>query len=94
MTHPYRALAAILAFAAPLAAQQPQEQAHRPQAPDTGGRSATYDPLKTFAPWTMPQPANAYRSGDGAPGPMYWQNAADYEMHASIDPATKDTLQR
>ena len=93
MTHPcaVRALAAATAaiFATTLAAQVPQGQGRRPQMPDTGGRSATYDPLKTFAPFMMPQPSNVYRGGDGAPGPSYWQNSADYEMHASIDPATK-----
>jgi Peptidase family M1 domain len=93
MTYSYsvrRALAAIsaFAFAATMAAQSPEGQG-RPQVPDTGGRSATYDPLKTFAPFTMPQPPSSYRGGDGAPTPEYWQNSADYEMHASIDPATK-----
>jgi len=85
------AVVAAVAFAlgATLVAQQPQGQGRRPQLPDFGGRSATYDPLKTFAPYTMPQPVNAYRGADGAPGPMFWQNSADYEMHASIDPATK-----
>ncbi|WP_245536481.1 hypothetical protein [Terriglobus saanensis] len=83
------AAAVVFAFAAAMAAQPPQGQGRRPQMPDTGGRSATYDPLKTFAPFTMPQPVNAYRGADGAPDPLFWQNSADYEMHASIDPATK-----
>jgi hypothetical protein len=50
---------------------------------------AAYDPLKTFAPLSLPDPANAYRAANGAPGPMYWQNRADYELHASIDTAAK-----
>ncbi len=37
----------------------------------------------------MPEPANAYRSGSGAPGPSYWQNEADYEMHATLDTPAK-----
>jgi hypothetical protein len=49
----------------------------------------TYDPLKTFAPLTLPDPVNAYRAANGAPGPMYWQNRADYELHASIDTVAK-----
>ena len=53
------AAAAVFAFAATMSAQQPQGQGRRPQVPDGGGRSATYDPLKTFAPYTMPQPPNA-----------------------------------
>jgi hypothetical protein len=48
-----------------------------------------YDPLQTFAPLTLPDPVNAYRSSDGAPGPHYWQNRADYNLHAQIDTATK-----
>ena len=28
---------------------------------------------------------NAYRSSNGAPGPEYWQNEADYELHATLD---------
>ena len=45
-----------------------------------------YDPLRTFAPLTLPDPVNAYRSGDGAPGGAYWQNRADYVIHATLDP--------
>jgi hypothetical protein len=48
-----------------------------------------FDPLQTFAPLTLPNPVNAYRSSDGAPGPHYWQNRADYKLHAKIDTATK-----
>ena len=44
-----------------------------------------YDPLQTFAPLTLPQPVNRYRSASGAPGPDYWQNRADYEIHARLD---------
>jgi hypothetical protein len=61
----------------PLAAQTP--------APAT---TSTYDPRVTFAPLTLPEPVNSYRSGNGAPGPNYWQNEADYVMHAAIDPAS------
>lgn len=47
-----------------------------------------YDPRITFAPLTLPSPVNEYRSGNGAPGPGYWQNEADYSMRARIDTAT------
>lgn len=50
---------------------------------------STYDPRVTFAPLTLPQPVNTYRSGSGAPSPQYWQNAADYVMHASIDTTSR-----
>ncbi len=81
--------AAAFAFAATVVAQEPAQQGRRAPVPDTGGRSATYDPLKTFAPFNMPQPATSYRGGDGAPGPDYWQNSADYEMHARVDTASR-----
>src|SRR5271156_4200554 len=50
---------------------------------------AAYDPRLTFAPLTLPNPVNAYRSSNGAPGPAYWQNEADYEMHAELDTTAK-----
>jgi hypothetical protein len=45
-----------------------------------------YDPLQTFAPLTLPNPVNRYRSANGAPGPDYWQNRAGYAIHATLDP--------
>jgi hypothetical protein len=53
------------------------------------GVAAAYDPRLTFAPLTLPDPVNVYRSSDGAPGPSYWQNEADYDMHADLDTAAK-----
>ena len=50
---------------------------------------STYDPRLTFAPLTLPDPVNAYRSSNGAPGPSYWQNEASYELHADLDTAAK-----
>jgi hypothetical protein len=49
----------------------------------------TYDPLLTFAPLDPAPAPNRYRSGDGAPGPDYWQNRADYVIDAKLDPTTK-----
>ena len=51
--------------------------------------AAAYDPSKTFAPLTLPEPVNRYRSSNGAPGPDYWQNTADYEIHANLDTVAK-----
>jgi hypothetical protein len=48
-----------------------------------------YNPLQTFAPLTLPNPVNVYRSSNGAPGPQYWQNRADYDLHATIDTTAK-----
>jgi Peptidase family M1 domain len=52
-------------------------------------QNSTYDPRLTFAPLTLPDPVNSYRSSNGAPGPNYWQNEADYELHATLDTAAK-----
>ncbi len=49
----------------------------------------SYDPRVAFAPLTLPGSVNRYRSGSGAPGPDYWQNRADYDIHAKLDPASK-----
>src|SRR6202453_5429578 len=51
--------------------------------------ATAYDPRLSFAPLTLPNPVNAYRSSNGAPGPAYWQNEADYEMHAELDTAAR-----
>ncbi|WP_413626128.1 M1 family metallopeptidase [Luteibacter sp. Lutesp34] len=51
-----------------------------------GAMAADFDPRETFAPFSYPQPVNAYRSGSGMPGPMFWQNRADYDLAATLDP--------
>ena len=60
-----------------------------PAAPSGSASASSYDPRITFAPLTLPDPVNAYRSSNGAPGPAYWQNVADYQMHAALDTQAK-----
>ena len=55
----------------------------------TPALAADYQPRETFAPRDMGQAVNAYRSGNGAPGPDYWQNRADYPIQATLDPTTQ-----
>jgi len=69
--------AAVLALSA-------SAEAADPASPSFG----SFNPLELFAPLQMPDGPNAYRSGGGVPGPMYWQNRADYDLHATIDPKT------
>jgi hypothetical protein len=69
-----RSAAAVLLFALSAVAQNSQNP---------------YDPRITFAPLSLPDPVNSYRSSNGSPGPNYWQNQADYEMHADLDTAAK-----
>ena len=45
-----------------------------------------YNPQETFAPRPYDQPVNEYRSSNGLPGPAYWQNRADYQIHATLNP--------
>ncbi len=52
-------------------------------------KGPVFDPQKAFAPLTLPEPVNEYRSSNGAPGPGYWQNGADYVIHANLDTAQK-----
>jgi hypothetical protein len=51
--------------------------------------ASKYDPLALFAPFHHQNPTNRYRNADGRPGPDYWQNRADYEIHATLDPEAK-----
>jgi hypothetical protein len=59
------------------------------QMPAAPSGPTSYDPRLTFAPLSFPEQVNAYRSSNGAPGPSYWQNEADYEMHAVLDTKAK-----
>jgi hypothetical protein len=48
-----------------------------------------FSPSQTFAPLTFESPVNRYRSASGVPGPDFWQNRADYEIHAQLDTGAK-----
>ena len=52
-------------------------------------QSAGFDPREVFAPFTPSNAVNEYRSADGAPGPAYWQNRANYAIEARLDVANK-----
>jgi hypothetical protein len=73
-------------LAAPLVAQVPTLPAAAAVLPrfDHTGVGDT----SIFAPLDLP-PGNLFRAGSGAPGPMYWQNHADYDIKASLDTTTK-----
>ena len=51
--------------------------------------TSKYDPQALFAPFHYQEPVNRYRAANGRPGPDYWQNRADYEIHATLDPKAK-----
>lgn len=74
------------ALGSPLAAQNPAAPPPTPTVP-------TFDPTgvgdtSIFAPLNLP-PGTVYRSGSGMPGPRYFQQRADYELHGTLDTAAK-----
>jgi Peptidase family M1 domain len=80
-----RAAAASRVAATAPAAAAPGDPAAEPAAA-AASAADHYDPLVTFAPLQLPDPVNAYRAANGSPGPAYWQNRADYVLHATLDP--------
>ena len=48
-----------------------------------------YNPGAVFDPTFLNSPGTVYRSGDGMPGPDYWQNSANYIIKAKLDTAEK-----
>lgn len=48
-----------------------------------------YNPHDSFDPNFDSNGATAYRSSNGAPGPAYWQNRADYKIVATLDTSAK-----
>ena len=51
--------------------------------------ASIYNKNKVFDPNFLSQDATEFRSSNGAPGPKYWQNNANYIIHATMD--EKDT---
>lgn len=49
----------------------------------------SYNPHDFYLPGFNPATGNEFRSANGSPGPMYWQNSADYLIHATL--SGKDT---
>jgi hypothetical protein len=51
----------------------------------TETEKSTYDPHDLFGPLFYKQYGTEYRSGNGEPGPAYWQNRVDYQINATFD---------
>ncbi len=81
----------VLALAAaPLAAQQPDSNAPTQPARPLNLLPALKPPVADtgiFSPIALP-PANEIRQADGAPGPRYWQQRADYQIKVTLDTTT------
>jgi len=56
------------------------QDANKPTQPTTN-----YDYHETFGPPFYSKNGNEYRAADGAPGPKYWQNRADYQIAATLN---------
>ncbi len=54
-------------------------------AAQTNSVQSIFDPHELFAQNFYTQNGNEFRSVNGAPGPAYWQNRADYLLNATID---------
>ena len=52
--------------------------------------SSLYNKNEVFDPTFLTQQGTEFRSANGAPGPRYWQNAASYNIRATLD--EKDTV--
>ena len=63
------------------------QQTPAPAAPATPApiRASTSD-TSPFRRLELPTP-NAFRSASGMPGPLYWQQKADYDIKVSLDTA-------
>ncbi|MEQ8218610.1 MAG: M1 family metallopeptidase [Arenibacter sp.] len=46
--------------------------------------SSPYNPRDFHLSSFNPTAGNEYRSANGTPGPMYWQNSSDYVIHATL----------
>ncbi len=53
--------------------------------------SIKYDHQDVFGPITWPVTSGGTRSASGQPGEHYWQNRADYQIHATLTEAQDDT---
>jgi hypothetical protein len=52
-------------------------------------QNTSYDPHDLFTPEFHLPAGNMFRSAKGVPGPAYWQNSANYRIHATL--SEKDT---
>src|SRR5579872_6556369 len=61
------------------------QDATKPTQPTTN-----YDYHETFGPPFYTKNGTEYRAADGAPGPKYWQNRADYQLNAHLNDQTNE----
>jgi hypothetical protein len=74
---------------APVRMEAPTETTSSAEVPGDVFRTNRDDPFATTNRIDWPGP-NRYRSSNGAPGPEYWQQRADYTISASLDTGTTE----
>jgi peptidase M1-like protein len=79
-------IAVALFGASVVGAQQPTARSAPPQTEES--RRGAGD-TSIFAPLNLYPSPNVYRTGEGRPGPRYWQQRADYDLRANLDTAAK-----
>ncbi|MEO7041307.1 MAG: M1 family peptidase, partial [Gemmatimonadaceae bacterium] len=88
MVHPRSAAFAAVLLGMTAATAGAQQQAR--QAPQQTAESLRGVPdTSIFADLNLYPSPNVYRTGDGRPGAQYWQQRADYDLHATLDTANK-----
>jgi hypothetical protein len=90
MSHESRlSVAALLvaALSSVLPAQNAPQPERQPRAAAKFDNTGAPD-TSMFAPLDLP-PGNEFRSGAGTPGPRYWEQRADYDLHGTLDTAAK-----
>jgi hypothetical protein len=60
------------------------------QATPAAAPNTKYDYHETFGPPFFTKNGNEFRAADGAPGPKYWQNKADYQLSARLNDETNE----
>jgi hypothetical protein len=77
-----------LAFLTIAGAVNAQQRAPLP--PEAAAPGTNYDYHETFGPPFFTKNGNEYRAADGAPGPKYWGNRADYQLAAKLNDETNE----
>jgi len=78
-----------LAFMAVTGVSQAQQPASTTATPPP---ATNYDYHETFGPPFYTKNGTEYRAADGAPGPKYWQNRADYQLAATLHDETNEIV--
>ncbi|HEY4197362.1 MAG TPA: M1 family metallopeptidase [Mucilaginibacter sp.] len=63
-------------------------QQRSPLPPEAAAAGTNYDYHETFGPPFFTKNGNEYRAADGAPGPKFWSNHADYQLTAKLNDET------